>query len=205
MRYGSWPLLALRLILLAGSARGKCRPDPKVVILTDRSEFPVAANRSAAAGFTLRGQCGGNDGSSLELPLGHFQGRLPNYYGGRYPLDADAFRRSLVNSGDWRMRRLIRRVQSGGEVHVVVVGGSAALGMGEFRKGLVPGGPSTSRFAAWLKARYPHARIRFSNLAATGTTTAWRILEFEAVRKSAPDLLIWDYAANDFMHPHAVS
>lgn len=115
-------------------------------------------------------------------------------------MTATMLRRSLTSIGSATLQALASSLIRGGNLTIVTIGGSVAKGL------MVPltkhvtmkrTNPSTERFAAWLSRRYPQARIRYHNLAVPGSTSAWRTLEMEDIAKLAPDLILWDYSAND--------
>ena len=118
-----------------------------------------------------------------------------------YPLSTAAFQRALALRGDARMRQLVRRVAEGANLRVVMIGSSAALGQGALGSGNKRAAASTEIFVnGFLKQRYPNSNIEYLPMAIPGTTTASRVTGaglFD-VAQAAPDLVIWDFAPNDY-------
>ena len=112
-----------------------------------------------------------------------------------YPLTPLELQRSLVYAGDARLRRVVDRARRGLPLKIVVIGGSVAAG-----SGAGPTGSAHAHFHRWLRARYPRAAISFESLAVGGTTSMWRLANFDAVERAAPfDLVLWDYSSNDLL------
>ena len=119
---------------------------------------------------------------------------LPRQLFPSYPLSGDALRRSLVRCGsDGRLSKFAAKLRVGETVTVVVIGGSVPAGANS----VGVANTSPAKFCAWLRARYPSARITLSNLAVPGTTSGWRYAEFGDVRAARPDLVLYDYTSND--------
>tara|TARA_B110001452_G_scaffold11896_1_gene9770 strand:- start:1076 stop:2974 length:1899 start_codon:yes stop_codon:yes gene_type:complete len=125
-------------------------------------------------------------------------------FGACYPLPAAAFQRSLTVPGNERFRQFVRRVAAREKVTVVTLGSSVAMGQGSVGK---PGshhvsveGPSTYRFVSWLRRRYPPGdHVQFKNLGASGTLSSFSLSHISKIEAEKPDLIIWDYAPNDYV------
>ena len=118
-----------------------------------------------------------------------------------YPLSASDFERSLTVRGGTRLPGVIRRLAAGGNATVAVIGGSTCMGTGaRFGVGNRLGTPSTRLFVNWLRHRYPFASIDFHMLALPGTTSQARVsgLGLQDLEALSADLVIWDYASNDY-------
>lgn len=147
-------------------------------------------------------------GAPTQLALWHedllhgYHSRVNMWAAKCYPLSASDLGRSLRAPGDSRrLPGVIRRVASGHNITIVVIGGSVAMGAGA-RGGMGHqlGTPSSQLFANWLQRRYPLISVRFHSLALPGTTTQSRVsgLGVSDVEALRPDLVIWDYTSNDY-------
>ena len=143
----------------------------------------------------------------VRVPLMHDEHELPHLllehlsFRSRpnFTLTAEMVQRSLVSIGSVRMQALARRLSRGDNVSVVAVGGSTAMGLlvPSAKGGMKHTTPSSARFAMWLSARYPQSQIRYRNHAVAGTTSEWRALEVDGLKRAKPDLVLWDYSSND--------
>ena len=120
---------------------------------------------------------------------------------GCYPLSAHAMRRSLARLGP-SLRALAAKVRDGAEVSIATVGGSVAAGLGSADRAgfsISVDGPSSVRFVNWLRQRFPPGnQITHHFLPVESTTTISCITNFRKLAASNPDLVIWDYTANEW-------
>ena len=113
-------------------------------------------------------------------------------------ISAAALQRSFAHRNSSRFHRLVHLVSTGVvPLRVTLLGGSVARTGSEHAS--IRGGSAHTRFAWWLKQRYPQpGQVTFTNLARDGTTTAWRVaVGLDDVLASRPDLVLWDYSSND--------
>ena len=159
---------------------------------TKKSDF-------VAAGDAGTSQCCGIE--SVFVPLLHSEPMPSNLFPGRaYPLSANMFQRSLVSIGSLRLQGVALKLINGQNLTIVTIGGSVAAGKTVIHKRSTT--PSTARFVSWLAARYRHTChdcIFFRNLALPGSTSEWRSVEIEQIAALKPDLVLWDYSANDLL------
>lgn len=159
-----------------------CLPYPVVTLGGPAYEGRGIASSECETNAT---RCG-----SVGLSLFHRRS-IVEKYGGRYPLCAEAFQRSLVNTGA-RLRTFLHNVERGDEADVVVVGGSVANGFSAH------GTPSSEAFVEWLKSRYPRSNVRLKSLAVDGTDSFWFVAnKLETLTEA--DLVIIDYSTNDLL------
>jgi hypothetical protein len=122
-----------------------------------------------------------------------------------YPLSPRAFQRSLKSpsdeesGGDQRLMGVIRKVLLGQDITIVTIGGSVALGTysGHTTDSQKISQSSSYFFFKWLEYTYPKSRITYVNLAVGGTDSYWRLSHLQEVADHNPDLVIYDYIAND--------
>lgn len=108
--------------------------------------------------------------------------------------------------------RVVGVLESGGTLSIVMIGGSVARGHGCTTA--VRGAdecPYAARLVAWLRTRYPHAKIVFENRAVGGLTTGGALLSLPTLSLPAtadglaagvverPDasIILIDFAVND--------
>ena len=120
---------------------------------------------------------------------------------GCYPLSAHAMRRSIALLGP-SLRALAARAHNGAEVSISTVGGSVAAGLGSADQAtysISEDGPSSVRFVNWLRQRFPPGdQITHHFLPVESTTTSTCISNFRKLAATNPDLVIWDYTANEW-------
>ena len=110
-------------------------------------------------------------------------------------LPARLLQRTRANEGDsgaWT--RVVRRLERGDEVHIVVLGGSMS------------GQPSSwvSRVTSWMQSEWPGANVVLHNRAVGATGSAFFAMCAETVLPPRADLVMLEHALNDGEHAPAV-
>lgn len=99
-----------------------------------------------------------------------------------------------------KLNKFIDKLERGEEVNLVFFGDSITAGANASgRGGVLPGTPMwTEMVSNALKAKYPKAKINYTNTAVGGKETNWGIAELDGrVNAYKPDLLVLGFGMND--------
>ena len=190
---GSQLWLLLWAAAAACAAARPCAPAPGAVTINGRKV--KACGRSACGGGPAS-RCGCNateaygGAASVTLALQHAKPLPLAKFGGCYPLAPADFARSVAHLGARRLRRFLAKCARGDAVHVLVVGGSVAVGYA------ADGPPSSAALVHWLEKTFPRAKIERTSLAQSGTDSFFFAAHLERLSHKA-DLVIVDYLTND--------
>ena len=186
-------MLLLWAAAAACAAARPCAPAPGAVTINGRK---VKACGRSACGGGPSSRCGCNatepygGAASVTLALQHAKPLPLAKFGGCYPLAPADFARSVAHLGARRLRRFLAKCARGDAVHVLVVGGSVAVGYA------ADGPPSSAALVHWLEKTFPRAKIERTSLAQSGTDSFFFAAHLERLSHKA-DLVIVDYLTND--------